>query len=244
MKKLLDLLFSHEVFSDHPPVLLDIGASGESFPQWKSLMPYSHCITFEADDREISDLSSTNGSWMKLTSFPTIVTTDDSVNQKFYLTKSPFCSSTLLPNMKSLSNWNFASLFEISETSLLKATNLNKILSKSNISYIDWFKTDSQGTDLRLFACLPENLRSSILAADFEPGIIDAYVGEDKLHHLLAYMDHQPFWVNSMIIKGAKRITNDELTNLSNSKIKEVTQNLKNSPCWCEVSYLIIWILI
>ena len=50
-----------------------------------------------------------------------------------------------------------------------------------------------------------------IIVADFEPGIIDAYVGEDKLHHLMAYMEHEPFWIHSMNIKGPKRILKEDI---------------------------------
>ena len=155
-----------------------------------------------------------------------------------HLTKFPFCSSTLLPNKTSLSNWDVAPLFEIKESITLKADNLAKLLKFSNIFYIDWFKTDSQGTDLRLFANLPDHVRRKILVANFEPGIIDAYFGEDKLHHVLAHMDNEPFWMNSMEVKGAKRITKDDLQTLSDEQKVKAFDKQKSSLCWCEVSYL------
>ncbi len=61
------------------------------------------------------------------------------------------------------------------------------------MDYIDGYKTDSQGTDLRIFNSLPKEIINKILLAEFEPGIIDAYQGEDKLHHLLAHMEKEPF---------------------------------------------------
>jgi hypothetical protein len=238
MIELLDLIFLHNSLIERPPTLLDIGASGETYPLWKNLMPYSHYISFEADDREIDTLRSDKSSWKKHLSFQSIATADEAEQLLMHLTKFPFCSSTLSPDKTSLSNWDFASLFEVEQSVTLSAENLSKALLNSGILYIDWFKTDSQGTDLRLFASLPEKIRGKILVADFEPGIIDAYKGEDKLHHLLAHMDTEPFWVNSMEVKGAKRITQDNLKTLSDSQIDLAIKKQKNSPCWCEISYL------
>ena len=80
-----------------------------------------------------------------------------------------------------------------------------------------------------------KKIRKKILVADFEPGIIDAYEGEDKLHHLMAYMDKEPFWVSSMEIKGAKRILSSDL---QGDAKKQIISNQKISPCWCEISYI------
>ena len=120
---------------------------------------------------------------------------------------------------------------------MVKSTNISEVLKNSGIHYVDWFKSDSQGIDLRLFSSLPNSIRSKVLAVDFEPGIIDAYEGEDKLHHVLSYMDSEPFWVNQMQIKGNKRIRIKEL-NFSEDQNKLIVQNQRNSPCWCEISYI------
>ena len=154
---------------------------------------------------------------------------------EFFLTRSPFCSSTLKPDQKALANWEFAHLFEVEEVTSQRTTTIKQSLEISSLNYIDWFKTDSQGTDLRLFKSLPEAIRKRILVADFEPGIIDAYEGEDKLHHLMAYMDKEPFWVSNMEIKGAKRILSSDIP--GDAK-KQIIFNQKISPCWCEISYI------
>ncbi len=206
MKNIIDSVFKHESFDRKPPIFIDIGASGEIFPSWKEIIQYSHCIAFEADEREAAYMNNSKDKWRKYTSFKALATTQLTGKIDFYLTESPFCSSTLKPDFKSLIDWDFSYLFDIQKVSSMDSKNIAQALQDMKISYIDWFKTDSQGTDLRLFASLPDELRHRILAADLEPGIIDAYVGEDKLHHVLAYMEQEPFWVSSMNIKGAKRI--------------------------------------
>ena len=58
------------------------------------------------------------------------------------------------------------------------------------------------------------------------------------MHHLLARMDREPFWVNSMEVKGAKRINQDDLKTISSAQIEKAIKKQKSSPCWCEISYL------
>ncbi len=237
MINLISKVLTHESFNCRPPVLLDIGASGDTFPLWDQLIPFSHCIAFEPDERERDALESTKNNWKKYTSFCSVATSESIENLDFYLTEFPFCSSTLKPDKKSLADWDFADLFEVQKTVAIEASNIDRTLYEAGISYIDWFKTDSQGTDLRLFATLSEKLRRKIVVADFEPGIIDAYIGEDKLHHLMSFMDNEPFWVNSMEIKGSRRILSSDLANSKNDK-KQLIANQRTSPCWCEISYL------
>jgi hypothetical protein len=120
----------------------------------------------------------------------------------------------------------------------LPAVSLCEALTALGVDYIDWYKTDSQGTDLRIFGALPKSIVEKVLAAEFEPGIIDAYIGEDKLHHLLAYMDKLPFWVSGMNIQGAQRIDQNDLSAFDDTERQQICRNLKIAPGWCEISYI------
>jgi hypothetical protein len=237
MKELISKLLQNQCFESNPPILVDIGASGEIFPKWKDLVPYSHCVAFEPDDRESNAIEGSKNNWKKLTSFRSIVTSEKSAKLDFYLTKSPFCSSILKPDNKSLPDWEFAHLFEIEKMISIDSITLKQSLIDSGITNIDWFKTDSQGTDLRLFASLPDEVQKRTIVADFEPGIIDAYESEDKLHHVLAFMEKKPFWVSSMEIKGSKRILKSDSSTIS-AKNTQFISKQKSSPCWCEISYI------
>ena len=66
-------------------------------------------------------------------------------------------------------------------------------MDRLSLSGIDWLKTDSQGTDLRIFNSLRPEVRSRVLAIDIEPGLIDAYVGEDLF--VDAHKELHPKWV-------------------------------------------------
>jgi len=229
--KIFETILQSDIFKKKPPVLIDIGASGEINAKWKMIAPYSVCIAFDADDREFKVSEETNKGYKKLITFNRLVFEKPSVDVSFHLTSSPFCSSLLQPDSSKLKKWSFAGLFDVVKEIKLPVITIEQALEQTGINYIDWFKTDTQGTDLRLFTSLPENLSRHILAVEFEPGIIDAYHGEDKLHTVMGVMDKDDFWLSSMKVKGTQRINPQYLNELGGRVIR-------NSPCWAEVTYL------
>lgn len=235
-KSLFEQLFQDPCFKDSPPVFLDIGASGPPDVTWAPIAPYSVCIAFDADARDFK-VESTHG-WKKRYAFNCIATPESSQSTAFYLTRSPHCSSTLEPNKDTLSPWLFHPLFDVIDIATLPAISLTEALKKTGYTYIDVFKSDSQGTDLRLFLSLPTPIQETVLVAEFEPGILSAYKEEDKLHQVMAAMDALPFWVSDMEIKGTQRIQNAHARTLNKIQHWDINSFLKPSPGWCEISYM------
>jgi hypothetical protein len=238
VKNLIDRVLSHEILVNKPPVLLDIGASGSLPTHWELLAPYSICIAFDADDRDFVVEESENRPWKKLYSLNRLVAATASNGVDFYLTNSPYCSSSLQPDIAALEPWAFQELFKVNKVIKLPAVDLRTVLSQIGLDYIDWYKTDSQGTDLRIFNSLSNAMMSQILVADFEPGILDAYVGEDKLHHLMTFMEQHPFWVSDMEIKGPQRIYQNVVQSMDYYQQRGMRTLLKTSPGWCEIAYI------
>lgn len=232
-------ILRRDEFKDNPPVLVDIGASGAIHPKWRKIAPYAVCIAFDADDREMGYAVHESKGFRKLYVINRIVVADQASSAQFYLTKSPYCSSLLKPDKQSLDQWSFAGLFDIDRIADLETVTLQSVLNKLGIRKIDWFKTDSQGTDLRLFSSLGDDLVRRVLMAEFEPGIIDAYEGEDKLRDLMTFMDKQPFWMCSLDVKGTQRISREIYENKF-SVIERRLLNLimKIAPGWGEVAYI------
>ncbi len=238
MQAVIRKVLGHQSLISQPPVLVDIGASGSLPEQWKLLAPYSICVAFDADTRDFVVSESENGEWKKLFSLNRLVSEKSSDEVDFYLTSSPYCSSMLQPDNEALKPWAFSPLFEVDKVVKLPAVDLHSVLEKIGLTYIDWYKTDSQGADLRIFDALPKNIIKKIISAEFEPGIIDAYKGEDKLHQLMAYMDKLPFWVSHMQVKGSQRIDQDDLKSLNSLQRKYLKAFLKTAPGWSEISYI------
>jgi hypothetical protein len=238
MKSILKKVFQHPVLSAKPPLLIDVGASGGLPLEWKIIAPYSICIAFDADTRDFSVSESEDKGYKKLYSINRLLAADLANEVDFYLTKSPYCSSSLHPDAKGLKPYAFCGLFDVERSVKMSALDLKSALATTNIEYIDWYKTDSQGTDLRIFEALPIDTIEKIIVAEFEPGIIDAYLGEDKLYQLMGYMDKKPFWVTGMQVKGSHRIDQDDLSTLNALQRRSIGSFLKTAPGWCEISYL------
>ncbi|MCK9209743.1 MAG: hypothetical protein M0P61_02785 [Ignavibacteriaceae bacterium] len=240
MTNLIDKILSRKEFIDEPPVLIDIGASGAIDRKWKVFAKYSICLAFDADEREFGYVTKENDGYKKLYIFNCIVTDTDSNQTDFFLTASPFCSSVLPPDNQALNIWSFADKFNVDKKVKLKTRSLSSVLTELNIKKVDWFKTDSQGTDLRLFLNIDEAIRNKCLAAEFEPGIINAYLGEDKLYKVFDVMNNNNFWLADMKVKGSQRISPDELHSICQNKLmkKLIAESIKSSPCWGELTYL------
>lgn len=238
MHKLIEQLLDSEPFISDPPVCIDIGASGALPTEWRSLARHSVCVAFDADVREFRVEDLTDGGWKRLIKLNRLVAAQPSGEVEFFLTKSPFCSSSLRPDTAALEPWAFCGLFEVQGTVKLPAVSLPGMLAELGISRVDWFKVDTQGTDLRLFASLPDEMTDRTIVADFEPGIIDAYEGEDKLPAVMSFMSSRPFVLSDMRILGSQRICQRALDSLHPLEQRLIHTMLKTSPGWAELSYL------
>jgi FkbM family methyltransferase len=185
---------------------VDVGASGGTHPAWRRIARFAIGVGFEPDSREIGALATAPRAFRRWILCNKVVVAEKGLDQVLmHMTKYPFCSSTLKPNEPALSGWAFADLFTTTETRRFPATTLAATLAEHGLSGADWLKCDTQGTDLRIFQSLSDPIRERVLAVEFEPGLIDAYHGEEKLHHVLAAMEREPFWLAALDVQGSPR---------------------------------------
>jgi hypothetical protein len=236
---IIDEILESRFFTDRPPVLLDVGASGEIHPAWKPLARHSICIAFDADDRETELVAGASKGYKALHLFRKIVTDTAIEETDFYLTRFPYSSSLLEPDQQGIGQWNFGNLFDVERVVRLKAITLTDALRQAGVTTVDWFKTDSQGTDLRLFKSLGDDLINKMLVAEFEPGILDAYRGEDKLYNVMQFMDTQPFWMSDLQVRGTQRISKRSLQACIPGYDGSYLDTLpcKTAPGWAEIMY-------
>jgi hypothetical protein len=236
--KMLEKVLNRKEIQEKPIVLVDIGASGSIHSKWELLAPNSICIAFDADNRNMDYITHEGDKFKNLYVYPSILTEKTDNGTEFYLTRFPQCSSVLKPDDKNIKTWAISPLLEVTDIRRVKSTNLSSVLSELNLTYIDWFKTDSQGTDLRLFKSIGEDILQKVLIAEFEPGIIDAYIGEDKLWKLMSFMDEQSFWMSDIRMYGTQRFSLALLKkHFTDIQLKQMCAYLKKSPCWAEVTY-------
>ena len=82
------------------PVLVDIGASGAPPSWWLSIATESIYVGFDPDARDFGEDSASIFERSHIIGKAVTVVEQDSIT--FYLTKSPYCSSTLHPELDSL----------------------------------------------------------------------------------------------------------------------------------------------
>ena len=235
--KIIQTILNRNELRARPPVLLDIGASGEVYGPWKEIAPYSICIAFDPDSREMKHLTENTSPFKELYIRDSVVIPGKEKTADFYLTASPFCSSTLKPDTEKTAHWIIGPRFEVEKRVTRKAENINDVLSEIKLDRIDWFKTDSQGTDLSLFQSIG-SLAYTVMVADFEPGIIDAYHGEDKAWQVLRYMEKMPFWMTTMRVMGVRRLKNEIKKSLSASENRALSTATSEAPGWIEMSFV------
>jgi hypothetical protein len=223
------------------PILVDIGASGAPPEIWRPIAQHSIYVGFDPDRRELHDVPERH--YERSIIVNEAVTSDPKQNEvHLYLTQSPYCSSILSPDTESLAHYLFSDLFVVESETSVPASHLSTIIDRLNLHHIDWFKTDSQGTDLRLFQSLTDELRSRVLAVDIEPGLIDAYQDEDLFVDAQRELMCQGFWLSSLEVKGSVRMKRTTLQTIAghHPELNDayIYRTVRPSPSWCEARYL------
>jgi len=236
--RMIAKILARPEFESEPPVLIDVGASGGLHKRWKALAKYAVCIAFDADDREMRQPSRPSNRYKRLHIYRRALTAGSEGAANFYLAKSPACSSLLLPRSEKLADWEFAGRFEVIGKTTVRTVHLDTVLRELRIERVDWFKTDSQGTDARLFESLGPQRMRRVLVAEFEPAIMDSYQGEDKLWQVMSLMDRFGFWMSDIEIKGSQRIRKKLLAGFRSFERDYMLHLLRIAPGWAEVNYL------
>ncbi|MEI7945469.1 MAG: hypothetical protein WCJ02_02180 [bacterium] len=236
----IDEVMSHKELRDKPPILIDIGSSGELDKKWRTFAKYSICIAFDPDSREMGYINRQKKYYKALHVLPAIVHESLVGDVNFYLTQSPYCSSTLPADEEALAHWKFADAFKLLKKVSLPATTLQQTFKELNIEYVDWFKTDSQGTDLKLFKSMGDMYCNNVIVAEFEPGLIDAYKGEDKAWHVLSFMETKKNFILTTCKVLGDRYLPDWLCKqvYPSRQDGQTPKSIATSPAWVELTFM------
>ncbi len=232
-------ILAQSAIRSKPPVLIDVGASGELHSKWKFLAPHSICVAFDPDSREMSHVNSSELGYKKVHTIPAIVSDQNSGAVDFHLTEFPYCSSVLKPDSRSLSNWLYRDYFNVSGCRKFPSVTLSKALEDLNLNYADWLKIDAQGLDLAVLKGLDCRYFRDLKVIELEPGLVDAYLGEDKLDRVLKFMDDKAFWLFEFQINGMPRVPASVREDLTDHfSIQFLDRALTKAPGWMSVGYI------
>lgn len=221
------------------PVLVDVGASGAPPAIWRSISAEATYVGFDPDSRELRE--NTAAGFLRSVVLPYAVVADpEATSTPLYLTRSPWCTSTLRPDNEALADYLFAPLFDVVSTTSAAATPFSRAIESASLGSVDWLKLDTQGTDLRLYQSVPAALRGRMLALDIEPGLIDAYQGEDHFVSAHAALTADGWWLSAARMQGSVRIRRASAARLAEEGIDEtaIATSTRTSPGWVEARYL------
>ena len=190
---MLKRILNHKSIIKKPPVIIDLGASGEINKEWKKFYPYSIFLSLDGDKRKFDNF---NQNFKKHYRVQTIV---DTMKKRsiFYLTKSPYCSSLLKPNKKNLSKWFFENKFKIIKKQKVKTSTLFNLLKERKLKYVDIVKVDLPGVDLKIYESLTKQIRNKIKYVELEPGLYEFYEKEnDRVPQVINKMSKDFFIEN------------------------------------------------
>ena len=224
------------------PVLMDVGASGAAPEMWASLAGRSWYVAFDPDRREMAHADG-EGPFKRKTVVNEAITPHAGTSEvRFYLTRSPFCSSTLTPDHALVANFFGAERFDVLSEATARAATPTDVLGRLKLDRIDWLKLDTQGTDRRIYDSLDQAVRSRLLAVDLEPGLRGAYVGEDLFGDVHRSMLRDGFWLSHMECKGFVRMRPSTLEHLRANEPDidraYVERAVRRTPGWTELRYL------
>lgn len=235
---ILRILKSEEL-RRQPPVLVDVGASGEVHDAWLPIARWSIGVGFDPDSRERPADEPIARAFREWHFVPSIVSPTTTDRQTLYLTKSPFCSSTLRPLTEELAHYTFADLFTVVGTTTVPSTTLADALATLGISSIDWLKVDTQGTDCQIVQSLPPDLRRSLLVIDLEPGVMRSYEAEDTLAKVLATFEASPFWCSALSVLGPVRGSRAVLSRyLTERTRRRCDRTERPAAGWVNIQYM------
>jgi len=232
------------------PILVDVGASGGTPRIWQPIRQHSTYIGFDGDERELPTSPDQERQHPQAKEFRharfvhEVITADPGGggSVRFYLTHSPYCSSTLRPNPTITDNFLSAESFVIEAEEQVRASTLDEVMHRLNLDRIDWMKIDTQGTDLRIFASLDQTIRDRMLAIDVEPGLRGAYMGEDLFCDIHQRFMAEGFWLSNLRVCGLVRMRKTTLDELHQSDPtldgEVISKALRTTPGWTECRYL------
>lgn len=224
------------------PVLVDIGASGGPPDIWKPIAPHAIYLGFDPDRRATS-FENQYGFNRSIIHNRAVVDDPRQTEATVHLTRSPFCSSLLPPDFDSLSNYIFAEWFDVVGQQTIPTQTLDAALNELGLDGVDWFKTDTQGMDLRVFANLSSERANGVMVIDIEPGLIDAYQNEDLFTSAHEFLVRNGFWLAQLDLGRTTRLRPSslrapEFAELELQQPRDFILALNTAPGWCEARYL------
>jgi len=171
--------------------IIDIGSSGgfQSSVFQKIVNKISY-IGFEPNSDEFYKQSNLNVEFKEFTLLPYAIG-GDNCEADLYITKSPYCSSLLEPDIEWIRRLSYSDLFEMDSTERIELRTLDSLDEIKGLD-IDFIKCDTQGLELPIL----QNAKSilhNLIGLETETGFVKNYKGETTFSEIDEFLRDQGF---------------------------------------------------
>jgi FkbM family methyltransferase len=157
--------YNSSYFSEHPLVLIDVGASGGLKKRWDTIKKNIQIIGFEPDDNAFKLLrSNSNKKFIYLKK----ALSDRKGPATFYVAKKQQVSSMLKPNRFFINYFGNPNRYDIVKTTEIQTDTLDNQLKINDLPDPDFIKLDTQGCELSILKGSSGTLQKSVFGLEVE----------------------------------------------------------------------------
>lgn len=157
--------------STNKVVVIDTGALGGIQGRWREAFPNISFIGFEPQDEEGKTIVDAGVIY-------NVAISDKKGDGILYITNKVDGSSLLKPDESSLDRFSTSDRYKVINNKKIYIDTLDNQIIKNKISYVDFLKIDTQGTELGVLRGAEKLLKNSILGLEVECNFASRYEGQ------------------------------------------------------------------
>jgi hypothetical protein len=228
------------LLSGTDPILMEVGATARPEENWDEIAPWSTYCGF-GPALQILDTPELARYHNRVVFNEIVVPDADAGAAPFYETKDPIFSSLLEPDSEAIANHCDLRDVVVEKISQVRTAAISELLSRASISRIDWFKTNINGADARLYDSLAASVRSRLLAVETVLDFVPLYRQQDKTLLSHPKLLQQGFWLSRLTNWGGVRMRAESAAELQKRGIPDpyalLSRHHRRSPGWSFARY-------
>ena len=208
----------------------DIGCSQDFDLRWIGLANEMNYVGCDPDEAECERLSKNPPANFHSYRYLPYAVSKESAERTVYLTKSPPCSSLLVPNNDFLNRFVFGELFHVEKEQLVTTVAFDALVHE--FGYMpDVLKVDIQGAELELLDGF-RDICSRALIIDLDVGFYRNYHEESVFWEVSRWMEANGFMLMDLDVNRVRRWAGNHNLSAFHDYLLNDTTNQKCQPLW------------